>query len=372
MSNLKRHVKSDRIKWIATAVVLLLISLTIVGVCLQVFGKGKQKPSEWFKKNDKEQSSPAEREDEDGASGEMLVSPGKTNPDMTLSVKPRKAANGVSEQSDNSYTVTAVVKDANNSTENVLQDVTWEMTWNGSTAWNTDNLAISHFVNMSVDGSTVTLDALHPFQTQINLICTCLNDPTIQATATLDYRRSIKDITVFWDNETVLGPLDDATSVPLNISGSWTSAPGKTTIQPCKSVIWGKGTVDDTLDITNSYIRLRCSNAFRGVYSKYTAYPVKENGYTINYGDIHQSVVGYTTIQLNVFSGAIGNYSFYSSSSVTPSVQSTFVSMTNELVIEVHLRTMSGKEFDLDYYVDVIPPVATATSLSLSSTNITF
>ena len=49
--DLQRHKKSDKIKWIVTSIALLLISLTIVGVCLQVFGNGKQKPSEWFKKD---------------------------------------------------------------------------------------------------------------------------------------------------------------------------------------------------------------------------------------------------------------------------------------------------------------------------------
>ena len=52
MSNFNKHVKSDKIKWIATGIALLFISLIIVGVCLQVFGKGKVKPSEWFKKDE--------------------------------------------------------------------------------------------------------------------------------------------------------------------------------------------------------------------------------------------------------------------------------------------------------------------------------
>lgn len=62
--DLQQHKKSDRIKWIATGIALLLISLTIVGVCLQLFGTGKQKPSEWFKKNDTEQTAPFVDEDE--------------------------------------------------------------------------------------------------------------------------------------------------------------------------------------------------------------------------------------------------------------------------------------------------------------------
>lgn len=52
MSNLNRHVKKDKIKWIAVTIAILLIAAALVGMCLQLFGNGKQKPSEWFKKPD--------------------------------------------------------------------------------------------------------------------------------------------------------------------------------------------------------------------------------------------------------------------------------------------------------------------------------
>ena len=54
MSNLKRHVRSDKIKWVAVTVALLLVATAVVGMGLKLFGKGKQKPSEWFTKSDKQ------------------------------------------------------------------------------------------------------------------------------------------------------------------------------------------------------------------------------------------------------------------------------------------------------------------------------
>lgn len=52
MSELKRHTRSDRVKWIVTAVVILLMSTAIVGIGMQLFAKqDKFKPSEWFKKD---------------------------------------------------------------------------------------------------------------------------------------------------------------------------------------------------------------------------------------------------------------------------------------------------------------------------------
>lgn len=48
--NLNRHIRSDKAKWAITGIVLVLIVVMLVGMCLQLFGQGKVKPSEWFKK----------------------------------------------------------------------------------------------------------------------------------------------------------------------------------------------------------------------------------------------------------------------------------------------------------------------------------
>lgn len=60
-NELNRHKKSDRIKWGLTAAAFVLVAVLLVGLCLQVFGSGKVKPSEWVKKQDNiEQTMPAE------------------------------------------------------------------------------------------------------------------------------------------------------------------------------------------------------------------------------------------------------------------------------------------------------------------------
>ena len=48
-NELKRHKNSDRIKWGLTASAFVFVAVLLVGLCLQVFGHGKAKPSEWFK-----------------------------------------------------------------------------------------------------------------------------------------------------------------------------------------------------------------------------------------------------------------------------------------------------------------------------------
>ncbi len=48
-NELREHKKSDKIKWVFTVIAFILIAVFLVGLCLQIFGTGKQKPSEWVK-----------------------------------------------------------------------------------------------------------------------------------------------------------------------------------------------------------------------------------------------------------------------------------------------------------------------------------
>ena len=61
-NELQRHKKSDKVKWTVTAIAFVLLAVLFAGVCLQVFGKGKVQPSEWFKKADKPQVEQPEQE----------------------------------------------------------------------------------------------------------------------------------------------------------------------------------------------------------------------------------------------------------------------------------------------------------------------
>lgn len=73
MSNLNKHIKSDKIKWIATAVALFFISAMLIGMGLQMFGHGKQKPSEWFTKPDKNVEQPVEVDESDESDESHVV-----------------------------------------------------------------------------------------------------------------------------------------------------------------------------------------------------------------------------------------------------------------------------------------------------------
>ena len=51
-NELQRHKRSDKVKWVFTGIMFILAFVMIAGLALQVFGTGKAKPSEWFKKDE--------------------------------------------------------------------------------------------------------------------------------------------------------------------------------------------------------------------------------------------------------------------------------------------------------------------------------
>ena len=66
-NELQRHKRSDKIKWAFTGIAFVLLFVMVTGLCLQLFGNDKVKPSNWFKKSDTEQTQPAEGEENETA-----------------------------------------------------------------------------------------------------------------------------------------------------------------------------------------------------------------------------------------------------------------------------------------------------------------
>lgn len=85
-NDLNKHKKSDKIKWTLTAVAFVLFAVLLAGVCLQVFGSGKAKPSEWLKKADTPQAEQTAPETKASFTNNPLltVSSSVTNSDIQL------------------------------------------------------------------------------------------------------------------------------------------------------------------------------------------------------------------------------------------------------------------------------------------------
>lgn len=77
--NLNKHIKSDKLKWAFTGIILVLVFVMFVGMCLQLFGQGKVKPSEWLDKTPVENVETVEAVESDNALHSSIFVPSLLN-----------------------------------------------------------------------------------------------------------------------------------------------------------------------------------------------------------------------------------------------------------------------------------------------------
>ncbi len=200
---LQRHKKSDKIKWIATGVAFLLVALILVGVCLQLFGKGKAKPSEWFAK-DKSQSEQTPKDN-----GGMVVTPDKSNTKMRL----------MSERatSSNSLIIKATVLPDDTTDKTVDFTAEWA---NPDSTWATGK-TIAHYINIDTSETSDTVSAgsarvsCHKaFGEPIVIKATSRSTPDVSASVMCEYVKRVNGFTVDFGTEL----LNLETEYSVNIS----------------------------------------------------------------------------------------------------------------------------------------------------------
>lgn len=177
---LSKHKRTDKFKWIITAVSIMLITVLLIGLCLQVFGTGKVKPSEWGKSDaDDEQ---AEQDNTVIATMAKLIS--------TRIQREQFEEYGINPQADSAYTLMATVT-PNNADD---KTVTWSIAWRESDAW-ADNKDISEYIALSsTTDNPVAVACLKPFGTQAVITCASNNNSELTATCTVDYKQKLESI----------------------------------------------------------------------------------------------------------------------------------------------------------------------------------
>lgn len=163
--DLNTHKTKDKIKWIASAVAFALIVITLVITCLQVFGKGGLKPSEWGKP--------------DAADSDALVITPDQSADSPLRLNALKAA------SDNSYTITATVTPSTA----VNKEIAWSIAWkNENSEWATGK-SIGDYISMTSNYVRATIECKAPFGEQAEITARIRSDESITAACTVDYKQ---------------------------------------------------------------------------------------------------------------------------------------------------------------------------------------
>ncbi len=200
MSNyeLNKHKAKDKIKWVFTGIAFLLVFVMLAGMCLQIFGKGKVKPSEWFKKPETEQTTPAVSDGENKTTGGgMEIAPVTTARAMRVTAKALAASandnDGISPQAENSYTLTATVT-PDNATD---KTVNWRVAWKNPSSSFASGKKVTDYVTVTptTDGAlTARVDCLQAFGEQVNITVTSRDNVDATATCVCDYVARITDI----------------------------------------------------------------------------------------------------------------------------------------------------------------------------------
>lgn len=182
--NLHNHNKSDNTKWAITGISIVLIFVILVGICLQLFGQGKVKPSEWFKKG--ESSVPTRQVVEDAFDVEI-----ENSFCVLLSQDETVAVVNVDESRylETSLTATVLPEEATN------KDVLWTIEW--QTECETDVSEYWQIVN-TVNNNTVNVRLLkggydaYPVKVTVTTV-----DGGFTALAIVSFGHSVDSINVY-------------------------------------------------------------------------------------------------------------------------------------------------------------------------------
>ena len=230
---LSKHKKSDKVKWIFTGVSFVLVFATLAGMCLQLFGKDKWKPSEWFKKPDTEQTTPVPEEGNE-ASGLISSTVIEGNGISLMRAEiPVSAYSeyGVSPLAESAVTLTATITPAN-ATDTLVD---WSVKYVSGSGTPTEVK-----VTPTTDGAlTAVAECVAAFDKQIEIVVTSRDNPDATASCVCDYAKRLSLVRL--SNGVEFKP-NGTSSVSV---GTWSNAEIAMTISNAAKQ-YGIGTVNDS------------------------------------------------------------------------------------------------------------------------------
>lgn len=274
--------------------IIILAGCTLGG--LELWGTGKQKPSNWGKDDSVAIVQPEKTVDptplpanggmeipervEDGEADEKTgIKSNGIALMSTLIPIAQYSAYGIPPAAEKAKTVTATVLPDNDAPNTAVK---WEIEWsNPQSAWakqkEEQGVSIEDFVTISFDNSdfqkskTCTVSCLQAFGEQITLTATALDDETKYATVNIDYVQQIKSVSVNIGNIPVV--LGGNTNVTIKTRVETGGDGGQVSVQQ---------TLTDVYTIKNTYtpnIKLQHEASGMGE-NKYVAYSHTSGGHS--------------------------------------------------------------------------------------------
>lgn len=254
---LQRHKRSDSVKWVLTSIAFVLAFVMIAGLCLQLFGTGKFKPSNWFEKPDQTEQ-PTDGEQTTGG----LVMPEETKGNgIALMSAPIAKENyedyGISTQAETAYTITATVEPENATDKRVAWSVSWK---NPSSTW-ASGKTVTNYVTItptSANALTATLSCSQAFGEVVVLKVASVADSTVAVTREINYMKRATSFDCYISSTAGRGTL---TVDKTGASASYLYC----------NPTYGVGTVTGTVSIPSATV------TFNAAYCNMSSYITKAN-----------------------------------------------------------------------------------------------
>ena len=324
MSELNRHKKSDKVKWVITGISFVLVFALLIGLFLQIFGKGKMKPSEWFNNQTEEVQPEGE--------GGMVVNEGQgTNGIKLTSTAIQKAQYeeyGISSLAETAQVVTATINPAEATDTELIWSIAWDQTaeneggslfwteqeWysDGDSDYSASNLASigvteNDFIQISPSSDTLscTVSCSQAFGCPITLTVTSVDNPEATDTCRIDYRNKITSVNI--------------TAADISLKDSATNSSWR------YSVYSSAGTITPDISVDVKIIgQLDWPEFFDDVGLNYSEYELRYGSWASMYGN-------YFDENGQDDSATVKNYSTYSQTFCT--INTEFEDFVNKFIV---------------------------------------
>ena len=239
MNDFQKHKKSDGVKWVLTAIAVLLLAVAVTAAITQGFKTWN--PYGWF---DEKEETPVEEK-----FGGMVIGDSVGDGISVKSIpiaRANYAANNVSPQAESAYMLTATVtpEDATN------KAVDWAVSFvNAESEWATGKTVTDYVtVTPTADGAlTANVECLEAFGEQIQVTVTSRDNAEATASCTVDYAKRMTDAQLAFGGQEVDSFVLDSEHKNNALRASFTSSTIGYTVTP--SYTYSVGTLDDEMEI---------------------------------------------------------------------------------------------------------------------------
>lgn len=183
----ENHVKSDKVKWVVVFLAIILLAVGLLSVSTDGFKAFRR---------EKESVDSTEVPVEDEGGGSVLTEGNGSGMKLAGAklTSEEYAANGVSEQADSVYTLTATVTPANVTDQTVLWTAEWT---NGASAW-ASGKAVTEYLSLTPSANTLTatLVCKKEFGEQAMITAKAKSNEDAAASCTVDYVKRVTSVSI--------------------------------------------------------------------------------------------------------------------------------------------------------------------------------